>query len=153
MPIAPKIAGIASVVSSINDIHKTAMIYSDQEKNKAMGDTLIACSIGNQKADYISYKDAQRKNWANKNNFFSGVNEFTSSLKGYFRGVAEGVTRYFPKFILAALAIIPKSTKGKSTVGMKTSYISAIALAGYEIWDFLANGTGLCEKTDYLKRK
>ncbi len=147
MPAVPKIAGSISILASLNDIHKTAMIYSRQEYNKAMGDKVVACSIGNQKADFLSFKDAQRKNWTDKNHFFAGISETFGAIKGYCKGAAEGIIRYSPKLALAALAIIPK-TKAKTL-----SYISTVALMGVEIWDFLRNGTGLFERDNYLSRK
>ena len=146
MPVIPKIAGSVSILSSLNDIHKTAMIYSGQERKKAMGDTVVACSIGNQKANNVSYKDAQRKNWINSKNFFSGTCEIAASAKGYFKGAAQGIARYLPKLALALAAIIPSKSK-------ILAYTSTILLAGAEIWDFLVNGTGLFEEKNYLKRK
>ena len=147
MPIIPKIAGATSIITSLGDIHKTALLYSKQEKNKATGNYILASSIANQKADFVSFKDAQRKNWISGQHLFVSIDEIFASAKGYFKGVIQGIERYLPKFALAILAIIPKD-KGK-----KLSYISTIALAGVEIWDFLKNGTGLFEKGDYLKRK
>ena len=151
MPVIPKIAGGASVLASIYDIHKTAMIYSRQEYNKAMGDSVVSCSIGNQKADHVSVKDANRKNWMDQNHFMSGWNEGCASVRGYFKGMAQGIVRYLPKFILAAIAIIPKKTDKKLLNAIP--YLSTIALACVEAWDFYRNGTEFFEKTDYLKRK
>ena len=147
MPVIPKIAGATSILASLHDIHKTAMIYSRQEQNKAEANCILAKSLGGQKADYISYKDAKRKNWTERTRFFSGVDEGIASAKGYIKGAIDGIIRYIPKFVLSAVAIIPKD-RGKTL-----SYISTIALAGYEIWDYLRYGTGLFEKTDYLERK
>jgi len=160
MPLIPKIAGATSLISTINDIHKTGVIYSKQEKNKAMGNNVLSCSIGNQKADYVSFKDAKRKNWSEKYLFFSGLKEDFASVKGYFKGIGEGIVRYIPKLILAAGAIIPKNktvdlkdgTKQLSKIS-KFAYISAIGLAIYEAWDYLRYGTELFEKKDYLERK
>jgi len=149
MPIIPKIAGCASILSSLDDIHKTAMIYSRQEYKKAMGDKVVACSIGNQKADYVSFKDAERKNWTNRKNFFSGLYEISASIKGYLKGALQGAARYFPKFILSILAIIPSKTSKVKNL----SYISAAALAGLELWDYIKNGTGVFEEKNYLTRK
>ena len=147
MPIVPKIAGITSTVASIRDIHKTAMIYSKEEYRKAMGNAVVSKSIGNQKADYISYKDAQRKNWSTQHLLFSGTKETIASIKGYFKGAFRGIIRYLPKFILAAGAIIPKDK------GSIISYASTAALGAVELWDFLKNGTGLFERRDYLNKK
>lgn len=162
MPVIPKIAGSLSVLSTIKDIHNTAMIYSTQEYRKAASNETLSISIGNQKANYISQKDAKRKNWVNERQMFSGVAQATASLKGYLKGMMQGITRYIPKFGLAALSIIPsgkvnKNAKGLfkifKTKGKEISYISAIALAGYEIFDFISNGTELFEKRNYLERK
>ena len=147
MPIVPKIAGAASLITAINDIHKTGVIYSKQEKNKTMGNNVLSSSIGNQKADYVSFKDAKRKNWTENRMFFSGIKEDFASAKGYLKGSKEGTLRYIPKLLFIAGAIIP-NVKGKTI-----SYLSTAALAVYEIWDYLRNGTGLFEKNDYLNRK
>ena len=147
MPVIPKIAGTISLVSTIKDIHNTGMIYSKQEKNKSMGNNVLSSSIGNQKADYISLKDAKRKNWTERNMFFSKIKEDFAVLKGYIKGTTEGVVRYAPKFVLALAAIIPKNK------GQTLSYLSTVGLGIYEIWDYLRHGTGLFERTDYLERK
>ncbi len=147
MPVIPKIAGAASLISTIKDIHQTGMVYSRREKNKTMGNNVLSCSIGNQKADYLSFKDAKRKNWTEQNLFFSKIKEDFASVKGYFKGTTEGIVRYAPKIALIAGAIIPKNK------GQKLSYISTIGLALYEIWDYLRHGTGIFERTNYLDRK
>ena len=147
MPIIPKIAGATSLISSLDDINKTALIYSKQEKNKAVGNNILSCSIANQKADYVSFKDAQRKNWFAQRCLFININEIAGAVKGYFKGAVYAIDRYLPKIALSLMAIIPKE-KGK-----KLSYISTVALAGVELWDFLKNGTGMLEKSDYLNRK
>jgi len=146
MPVIPKIAGSMSIVSSLVDIHKTAMIFSKEEKNKTMGDNVVSRSIGTQKADYVSFKDAKRKNWCNDRKLFFTLKEDFSAVKGYLKGALDGIVRYLPKIALSLGAIIPKKHK-------YVSYISTIALAGAEIWDFLRYGTGIFERKDYLKRK
>lgn len=162
MAIIPKTAGALSVISSLNDIHNTAMIYSTQEFQKASSNETLAISIGNQKADYVSLKDAKRKNWVNSKQFFTGFPQTVASVKGYAKGVVEGVMRYWPKFALSALAILPKAKNNPNakglfkifkTKGKEISYISAIALAAYEVYDFLKNGTELFERRNYLERK
>lgn len=147
MPVIPKIAGGASLLSTIVDIHKTAMIYARQENGKAKGDIILATSVGNQKADYISFKDAQRKNWCNKKRLFHSIKEDFAAVKGYFKGIVEAGIRYLPKIALSAAAIIPKAKN--STF----AYISTVALAAWEAWDFVRYGTGLFERKNYLKRK
>ncbi len=147
MPTVTKIAGGVSLVSTIVDMHKTAMIYARQENNKAKGDIIVATSIGNQKADYISAKDAQRKNWCNKKRLFHSVKEDFAAIKGYFKGIIEAGIRYIPKIALSLASIIPKAKNSK------LAYVSTVALALWEAWDFIRYGTGLFEKKDYLKRK
>ena len=147
MPAIPKIAGIASILASLNDIHKTAMVYARQEGNKTMANNIISCSLGSQKTDYISFKDAQRKNWTKQQGFFFGTKEIFASIGGYINGALQGVARYAPKLVLSAMAIIPK-TKAKTL-----SYVSTVALACLEVWDYCRHGTGVFEKTDYLDRK
>ena len=144
MPVITKAAGIASVASSLYDIHKTAIIYSKQSYNREMGDYTVAKSIGNQKINKLSYKDANRKNWLAQNNFLAGISEFISGCSGYFKGIAEGLVRYLPKLALGTVAI---AAHGK---GKLFAYIATIGLAIAEIADFIVNSTNLFERTNYL---
>ena len=145
MTILSKTAGSLSVISAIIDIHKTSKIYMQKEKQKVSSDMYIARSIGSQKSNNLSYKDAKRKNWFMQRDFFLSYNEMVGSIKGYFKGVKEGVSRYLPKFICAALAIIPnKNFKILPNIG-------AAALGALEIYDYAVNGTNLTERTDILK--
>lgn len=144
MTVPSKIAGGLSLVSSIIDIHKTAVIYSNQEYAKSASDTFVAQSIGAQKTNRLSYKDANRKNWLQKQNFTNGISETWGRVKGYFKGIAQGVVRYLPNFALALGAIIPKKHK-------VIANLSAIGLAGLEIFDFIKNSTNIFQRNDYLK--
>lgn len=144
MTLISKAAGVLSLVSCITDVHKTAMIYSNNEYAKASSDTFISNSLGTQKADKISHKDAQRKNWLLRNNFLGGPTEAVARVKGYLKGFGQGVIRYLPNFILSAAAICV--TKHKSVANL-----SAIGLACVEIFDFIKNSTNLFQRTDYLE--
>lgn len=146
MSVVGKVAGGASLLSSLYDIHKTAVIYSKKEYMKASGDEVVACSIGAQKTDRLSYKDSKRKNWIDQHHFLTGPKEFFASIKGYTKGFIEGVSTYLPKLLLSMGAIIPKKNKLIPT-------LSTIGLAILEGYDFVKNSTGIFEKTDYLKRK
>lgn len=143
MTVPSKIAGGLSVISSIVDIHKTAVIYSNQEYAKSASDTFIAQSIGAQKTNKLSYKDANRKNWLQKQHFTNGICETWGRVKGYFKGLAQGIVRYLPNFALALGAIIPKNKV--------IANLSAIGLAGLEIYDFIKNSTNIFQRNDYLK--
>lgn len=145
MTIPSKAVGALSLISCIRDIHGTSMIMSRQACQKATSDTFISNSIGCQKTNELSYKDAKRKNWLSQHNFFLAPNEVFASIGGYLKGVGEGIVRYLPNLALAALSIIP----GKNHKTLAN--ISAAALAGLEIGDFIVNGTNATERTDYLK--
>lgn len=144
MTIISKIAGVASVASCLHDVHKTALIYSNNSYAKVSADNMISNSIGNQKADRISFKDAQRKNWLAKNNFVASWNEGFAKIKGYVSGVMDAGVRYIPNFILSAIAI----GCGKSK---KIANIAAAALGLFEVFDFINNSTNANQRTDYLK--
>ena len=143
MTIPSKIAGGLSLVSCIVDIHKTAVINSNNAYAKASSDTFISCAIGSQKTNRLSYRDAARKNWLLKNNFLGGINETLARITGYVKGVGQGIIHYIPNLALTALAMIPKN----KTV----ANISAIGLGVLESIDFIKNATGIAQRTDYLE--
>ena len=145
MTIISKSAGILSLVSAVVDTHKTALIYSKNAYSQSSADTFISSSIGGQKLNAISYKDAERKNWLTSNNFLGSISESVGSIKGYMKGLSIGIARYIPNFILSALAIaLPKKHA-------KIANVAAIGLAGVEIADFVTNTLDLSQKNDYLK--
>ena len=160
MTVVSKAAGGISAISCLYDIHKTALIYSKNAYQKKSADTYISCSLGNQKADRLSYRDAKNKNWMLKNNFFAGIRSIASGIGGYLRGFSEGIVRHAPALGLSALAIgVSESKKAPSKTALKwlnknaknIANGSAIALAIYTVYDFMRNSTGLFQKTDYLK--
>lgn len=143
MTAISKVAAGLSLVSCITDIHKTAKIYSNKAYQKASSDAYISSSVGNQKANKISYKDAQRKNWLMKNNFFLGTKETFAKITGYLKGFGEGCVRYLPNLALSGIALGVKN----ATI----ANISAVCLAGLEAYDFIKNSTSLFQRTDYLE--
>lgn len=145
MTIISKTAGGLSLFSCLSDMHKTAVLSSNNEHAKASADTFIETSLASQKANYVSYKDAKRKNWLLKNNFMGGINETYGRIKGYFKGFFSTGVRYIPNFILSLGAIIPKNKV--------VANISALGLGLVEIWDFIKNSSGIFERNDYLNLK
>ena len=143
MTFPSKIAGGLSLVSCITDIHKTALINSNNAYAKASSNTLISCSLGTQKANRVSYKDAQRKNWLLKSNFMAGLNETGAKIGGYFKGVGQGIINYLPNFVLTTFALFSKN----KTIGN----LSAIGLGIVELLDFIKNTTSITQRTDYLE--
>ena len=143
MTIISKLAGGLSLYSCLTDMHKTAVLTANNEYTKASADTFIETSIGSQKAEKVSYKDAKRKNWLLKNNFMGGINETWGRVKGYCKGFFTAGVRYVPNFMLAIGAILSKNKVIAS--------LSAIGLAVVEAWDFIKNSSGIFERTDYLK--
>ena len=145
MTVVSKIAGSAGLLSSINDIHKTAMIYAKREYGLNQGDVIVQNSIGAQKANRLSYRDASRKNWLEQNNFFAGVKERFAAAKGYCKGLGRGIIGHLPEITLSSLAL---AIKNKTAAN-----ITAIGLGILTVYDFIVNSTRIFEKTDYLKRK
>ena len=145
MTVVSKIAGGAGLISSINDIHKTAMIYAKQEHDINQGDVLVQTSIGAQKANRLSHRDAARKNWLEQNNFFAGIKENFAAVKGYLKGFGQGILRHLPEITLSSVAL---ALKNKTAAN-----ITAIGLGIVTLYDFIVNSTSIFEKTDYLKRK
>lgn len=143
MTLISKTAAGASLLSCIVDMHKTAVISSNNAYAKASSDTFISCELGAQKANDVSYKNAQRKNWLLKNNFFGSINETAARITGYIKGLGQGVIKYLPNFILSAVAIKSKNKK--------VANISAIGLGALEAFDFIKNASGIFERKDYLK--
>lgn len=147
MTIISKAAGGLSLISSIHDIHKTALIYSRNKYAQTSSDGVISDSVKFQKADKVSYKDTQRKNWLSQNNFGLSFKEFWAKTSGYVEGFVRTSARYIPNFIFSALAIcMNKNHK-------KIANLSAIVLGGIEAWDFARNSLGVGQRDDYLKEK
>lgn len=143
MTFISKVAGIASVAASIADVHKTAVIYSNRAYNQASANAVISSSLGAQKADEISFRDAERKNWVNRNQFTAGIKETCARVTGYIKGFAQGSVRYLPNFALGAAAIFSKHKAVAS--------VSAVGLALVEGYNFIKNSTGIFQRTDYLE--
>lgn len=147
MTMISKAAGGLSLVGSIKDIHKIAMIYSKNELAKASSDAFISTSIASQKTNTLSPRDTARKNWSLKNVFMFGVVESWASVKGYLKGALDGICRYAPNIILSALAI------GIGKKHPKLANASAIALGVLEGYDLLVATTNIDQRNDYLKIK
>ena len=123
------------------------MIYSNRKTSKASADTFIANSLANQRTNRLSTKDTERKKWLFRNNFLIVPNETIAYFKGYFEGFATGFVNYLPQIALSAFAIgINKNHKVLANV-------SAIALAGVEVADYITNSLSSGQKNDYLKTK
>lgn len=146
MTTVSKIAGGASILSSIYDIHKSALAKSREEGDKVLGDYVVQTALGSEKSDTFSYRDSERKNWINEKQFFTKPVELFGNIAGYIKGFGEGIVRYIPQLTLGSIAIFANKNK-------KLANMSAIALGIVEAYDFLKNSTGLFQKTDYLKRK
>lgn len=145
MTLISKTAGALSLISCLTDMHKTALIYANNAYAKASSDTFISCSIGTQKANKVSHKDAERKNWLLRNNFFGAPKELFARIRGYLSGLAEGAVRYLPNFVLSLAAICAnKNSKILANV-------STILLAGVELYDFIKNSSNISQRTDYLE--
>lgn len=145
MTFISKTAGTLSLVSCIHDMHKTALIYSNDEGAKTASNAKIESSIGNQKINHLSYKDAQRKNWIARQDFFISTKEFGARIGGYIKGFVQSGVRYIPNFILSAAAIIPNK-KHKVIPNIAT-----VGLAIVEAFDFIKNSTNISQRTDYLE--
>jgi len=147
MTIISKTAGALGLISSLRDIHNTAMIYSNRELSKASADTFISNSLANQRTNRLSTKDTERKNWLSMKNFWIYPNETLASVRGYVFGFCNGVVNYIPQLLLSGLALgINKNHKVLAN-------ICAAALAVVEGADFVTNSLSWGQKNDYLKLK
>lgn len=147
MTLISKATGALSILSCVNDIHKTALIYSKNEQAKASANVVISASVNSQKTDHISYKDSQRKNWLSQKNFFASIKEGFASVAGYIKGAAKTSVRYIPNFVLAGLAIFLNKNHNKA------ANISALGLGLLEGYDFVKNSMGVGQRDDYLNVK
>ncbi len=145
MTFVSKTAGALSIISSIHDMHKTALIYSNKEYSKVQSETKIADLVGYQKANRLSYKDAQRKNWLSKSDVLLSTKEVYARIKGYVKGFFASGYSYIPKFILAFAAMVP-SKEHKIFANVAT-----VGLGIVELIDFIKNSTNLFQRKDYLK--
>jgi len=147
MTVISKVAGSLGLISSIREIHRNALIYSKLEISKASGDTFIGNSIATQKTNRLSNRDTERKRWLLKKNFWMCPNETWASIKGYVKGICDGVVTYLPQLILSGLSIgINKNHKTLAN-------ICAAGLAIVEGIDFASNSLSIGQKNDYLKIK
>lgn len=149
MTLISKTAGALSVMSCVHDIHKTALIYSNNEYAKTAANTMISSSIDNQKSDHISYKDAQRKNWLTQQCYFASIKEGFARVKGYIKGVFKTSLRYIPNFIAATLALALSGNAARD----RWANISAVALGVIEGVDFVKNTLAVNQRDDYLNVK
>ena len=145
MTATSKTVGALSLISCLNDIHKTSLIYSQRAYQKASADTFISTSIGCQKTNTLSYKDSKRKNWLLSHNFLAAPCETIASIKGYLYGLKDGIVRYLPNLILAGLSIIPNKNH------KILANASAAALGVIEVVDFITNATNASQRTNYLE--
>ena len=143
MSFLSKTAGTLSLGSALYDIHKTAVVYSNQELAKTQANLVVSNSINSQRSDTFSYKDKEKKNWINKRKILSSPSEVFGKIKGYFKGVIKTAPRYFPNFVLGIAALSTKSPL--------ISKISTIGLALVEGYDFVVNSLGIFQKNDHLK--
>ncbi len=143
MTLISKTAGTLSLISCVKDIHETAVIYSNNAYAKASSDLYISRAVSNQKTDRLSPKDADRKNWLLKTQFFQGAAETLGRIGGYLKGVGTGILRYAPNAALIAGSMLFKNKK--------LANASCVGLAIIEIYDFIKNSTGIFRRNDYLK--
>ena len=108
-----------------------------------MGDTFVADSVGNQKINHVSSRDAERKNWVFQGNFLNGTKETCAKFGGYAKGFAQGLARYLPNIALSSVAMCARNRY--------IANISAALLGGVELFGFIKNSTNITERTDYLK--
>ena len=142
-PFLPKIAGGLAIASGLHDIHKTAMIHSKNALAKASSNHTISNSINYQKADRISFRDTQRKNWLSPGNLTAPFVEVGAAVGGYISGAIKTATRYIPSFVCATIAIVAKTPK--------TANIATVLLGCVEAFDFVRHSLGLGQRDDYLK--
>ena len=147
MTVISKTAGALSLITTIKDIHKNALIYSKRAVTKASADTFISNSLANQRTNRLSSKDTERKNWLAKKNFWQCPNEAYASAKGYISGFVEGIVNYVPQLVLSGLAL------GLNKNHKVLANICAIALGIIEGADFVNNSLSVGQKNDYLQIK
>lgn len=142
-PILPKVAGALAIASGLHDIHKTAMISSKNAIAKASSDHTISSSVKYQKADRVSFRDTQRKNWLRPGNITAPFVELGASIGGYITGAAKTAIRYIPSFVCATIAIVAKTPK--------IANIATVLLGCVETFDFARHSLGTGQRDDYLK--
>lgn len=144
MTLISKTTAIASLVSCVRDIHNVGKIYSNNNRAKSSSDTFLSGVIASTKANNISLKDTERKNWFMMNNPFVSIAETIGSIAGYLKGIGIGALRYIPNIILAIPALLVKKHP-------KVANLAALGLGIVEAADFIRNTFGIGERSDYLK--
>ena len=163
MTIISKTAGALSLVSCVHDMHKTALIYSNNEYAKTAANALISTSVNNQKANNLSYKDTQRKNWLTQQNYFASLKEGFARVSGYVKGFLKTSVRYIPNFALAIVALAAgrncgTTTRATGSMGATRTAdtianLAAVGLGIVEAIDFTKNTLGFRQRDDYLNIK
>ena len=151
MTLISKATGALSLVSCVHDIHKSALIYSKNKYARVSSDSTIENSIRYQKANNLSYKDTQRKNWLDQGNFLTPIKEGFAKVTGYIEGAFKTSLRYIPNFVLATIALIAGKTKDGAKDHSKLANLAALGLGIIEAIDFVVNGLGVNQRDDYLK--
>jgi len=152
MTLISKTAGALSLSSCIIDMHKCGVISSKNSAAKTSANVLLSDSIGSQKANRISYKDATIKNFSARNNFGITIKESVAKVTGYLKGFFEAGARYIPNFALAVLALVVSGGKTDNAVARnaKIANAAALGLGIVEGYDILKNSTNFGQRTDYL---
>ena len=142
----PKAAGALSLASCLYDIHKSAVISSNNNYARVSSSMVIRDSIGSQKTNHLSWKDSKRKEWLANSQFFYSTRELFARIGGYIKGFVKATVRYIPKIVLAGVAIF--AGKGMNE---KVANFATIGLGIAEAWDFIKNSTNITQRTDYIK--
>lgn len=143
MTFLSKTTGVLSIASCVHDIHKTALINSKNQYAKTSANSVIENSVGYQKANRVSYKDTQRKNWLTQGNFFAPIKETWARVSGYISGFTKASIRYIPNFALASAALFTKKHP-------KLANLAAVGLGLFEAYDFVMNSLKTNQRDDYL---
>lgn len=138
MTAISKITATLGLASCINDIHRTASVYSKRECKQASVNSYIGNVTSNMQANRVSYKDNERKNWLMKNNFAIGLHEMGGTIRGYIEGATEGLVRYLPSIALSSIAMLARNKR--------LANFAAIGVVAAEAVDFLSNTLNLNRK-------
>lgn len=128
---------VESVQVGCNNAQKTAA--------SALTDSFISDTISASKLNYESEKHSATKNFLRNTRMFDGFTKMYNGVGGFFAGFFDTAARNIPTLGFSALTLLAGKHKGLKIAGAIATGVSMLA-------DFLANGTSIFEKNDYLKR-
>ncbi len=143
--VATKAAALMATGVSLYEINSLGVRQANIKRESNYADDFIAQNIGSSKLNYPSEKHNAVKKWIRDFQYLPQPSEAWNTVSGYVQGAAQGIFYNALNLGFSALTFFAKKD------GLKKAGVVGLGLS--MAWDFIANGTNLFEKTDYLRKK